>query len=94
MLFYTTSLGPSVGDPTAMYTPPLRYKREEYVKPVEKKADTTQARIHSEQSCSQPLDSTSNTTHSGRRVLRSGGPNLSKLAVFIVFLHRDWADPS
>ena len=29
----TTSLGPSVGDPTAMYTPPLRYKREEYVKP-------------------------------------------------------------
>ena len=32
MLFYTTSLGPSVGDPTAMYTPPLRYKREEYVR--------------------------------------------------------------
>ena len=27
-LFYTTSLGPPVGDPTAMYTPPLRYKRE------------------------------------------------------------------
>ena len=26
------SLGPSVGDPTAMYTPPLKYKREEYVK--------------------------------------------------------------
>ena len=27
-LFYTTSLGPPVGDPTAMYAPPLRYKRE------------------------------------------------------------------
>ena len=28
MLFYITSLGPPVGDPTAMYAPPLRYKRE------------------------------------------------------------------
>ena len=28
MLFYTTSLGPHVGDSTAMYAPPLRYKRE------------------------------------------------------------------
>ena len=27
-LFYTTSLGPPVGDPTAVYAPPLRYKRE------------------------------------------------------------------
>ena len=27
-LFYTASLGPSVEVPTAMYTPPLRYKRE------------------------------------------------------------------
>ena len=27
-LFYTTSLGPPVGDPAAMYVPPLRYKRE------------------------------------------------------------------
>ena len=26
-LFYTTTLGPPVGDPTAMYAPPLRYKR-------------------------------------------------------------------
>ena len=49
------------------------------------KADTTQARIHSEQPRSQPLESTSNTTHSGRRVLRSGGPNHSNPAVFIVF---------
>ena len=29
---------------------------------------------------------TGNTTHSGCRVLRSGGPNHSKPAVFIVFL--------
>ena len=28
MLFYTTSLGPPVGDSTAVYAPPLRYKRE------------------------------------------------------------------
>ena len=28
MLFYTTSIGPPVGDPTAMYAPPLRYKGE------------------------------------------------------------------
>ena len=28
MLFYTIFLGPLVGDPTAMYAPPLRYKRE------------------------------------------------------------------
>ena len=90
----TTSLGPSVGDPTAMYTPPLRYKREEYVKPGQAKADTTQARIHSEQFCSQPLESTSNTTHSERRVLHSGGPNHSKPVVFIVFLYLDWANPS
>ena len=27
-LFYTTSLDPPVGDPTAVYAPPLRYKRE------------------------------------------------------------------
>jgi hypothetical protein len=48
--------------------------------------DTTQARIHFEQSRSQPLESTSNTTHSG--------PNHSKPAVFIVFLHLDRTNPS
>ena len=94
MLFYTTSLDPSVGDPTAMYTPPLRYKREEYIKPGQAKLDATQARIHSEQSRSQPLESTSNTTHSGCRVLRSGDPNHSKPSVFIVFLHLDRTNPS
>ena len=81
----------------AMYTPPLRYKREEYVKPSkarEEKPDTIQARIHSEQSRSQPLESTSNTALSGRRVLRSGGPNHSKPSVLIMFLHLDRTNPS
>jgi len=99
MLFYTTSLGPPVGESTAVYAPPLRYKREALaahsrLSKGQGKADTTQARIHSEQFCSQPLESTGNTTHSVRRVLRSGGPNHSKSVVFIVFLHLDWANPS
>ena len=54
-----------------MYASPLRYKRETLA---------THGRgffqVHSD---------SSNTAHSGRRVLRSGGPNHSKLAVFIVF---------
>src|SRR6185312_12852272 len=80
MSFYTTSLGPPVGDLTSMYAPPLRYKREALAAHFgDSKTLTTQDRFHAEQSCSQPLESTSNTTHSGRRVLRSGGPNHSKL---------------
>src|SRR6185369_8306387 len=78
----TTLLGPPVGDPTAMYAPPLRYKREALA--VQEKL----SRAHSD-SCwtqLQALPGSSNTTHSGRRVLRSGGPNHSKPAVFIVFL--------
>ena len=63
-------------------------------RPSDARADTTKARIHSEQSRSQPLESTSNITHSGCRVLHSGGPNHSKHAVFIVLLHLDWANPS
>src|SRR6185312_3633705 len=93
MPFYTTSLGPHVGDSTAMYAPPLRYKRE---------ALAAHASLSSLSGLSgDPLstlskakESTSNTTHSGRRVLRSGGPNHSKPAVFIVFLHLDWTNPS
>ena len=104
---YSTSLGPFVGDPTAMHTPPLRYKREEYARSfrghaslrqakgkAKPRADTTQARIHSEQSRSHPLETTSYTTHSGCRVLRSGGPNHSKPFVFIVFLYLDRTNPS
>ena len=97
-LFYTTSLGPLVGDSTVMYAPPLRYKREALAAHAGLSGDslytlTTQARIHSEQSHSQPLESTSNTTHNEHRVLRSGGPNHSKPVVFIVFLYLDWANP-
>ena len=95
MSLYTTSLGPPVRDSTAMYAPPLRYKREALAAHFRHaKTLTTQARFHSEQPCSQPLESASNTTHSGRRVLRSGGPNHSKPVVFIVFLHLDRTNPS
>ena len=83
MLFYTTPLGPPVGDPAAMYAPPLRYKGEALA------ALDKLSRAHTHR---RTLDSTpnssvlSNTAHSGRRVLRSGGTNHSKPAVFIVFL--------
>ena len=74
-------MGPPVGDPTAMYAPPLRYKRVALAvhnKPSRAHTDTrwTQFQAHPD---------SSNTAHSGRRVLRSGGPNHSKPAVFIVF---------
>ena len=78
MLFYTTSLGPPVGDPTAMYAPPLRYKREALAVHRGLSRDT--------QALANSLSREGNTTHSGRRVLRSGGPNHSNPAVFIVFL--------
>ena len=42
----------------------------------------------------QSLVRTGNITHSGCRVLRSGGPNHSKPSVFIVFLHLDRTNPS
>ena len=38
------------------------------------------------QALANSLSREGNTTHSGRRVLRSGGPNHSNPAVFIVFL--------
>ena len=37
------------------------------------------------QKLSRTLSRQGNTTHSGRRILRSGGPNHSNPAVFIVF---------
>ena len=81
-LFYTTSLGPPVGDPAAMYAPPLRYKGEALAAqggPFRTGTDARWTQL-------QTLPDLSNTTHSGRRVLRSGGLNHSKPAVFIVFL--------
>ena len=77
MILILHRLGPPVGDPTAMYAPSLRYKREALA--IHKRThrlmlDSAQAHPNS-----------SNTAHSGRRVLRSGGPNHSKPAVFIMF---------
>ena len=64
-----------------MYAPPLRYKRE---------ALAAHTRLSVPQALSDSLETIdygniSKTTHSGRRVLRSGGPNHSKPAVLIVF---------
>ena len=70
MLFYTTSLGPPVGTPLSVRAP---------LGHIKGRARTLEDKFHS-------LESTSNITHSGRRVLRSGSPNHSKPAVFIVFL--------
>ena len=61
-----------------MYTPPLRYKREALTIHTQAHTDARWTQI-------QALPDSSNTAHSGRRVLRSGGPNHSKPAVFIVF---------
>ena len=89
-LFYTTSLGPLVGDQAAMYAPPLRYKREALAvhnKHARAHSDTRWAQLQAD-------PDPSNTTHSGRRVLRSGGPNNSNLVVFIVFLSEIELDAS
>ena len=77
----TTLLGPPVGDPTAMYAPPLRYKREALAVHGGLSRAHTDARWVQHQA----HPDSSNTAHSGRRVLRSGGPNHSKPEVFIVF---------
>ena len=60
-----------------MYAPPLRYKREALAVHTQAHTDTrwTQLQAHPD---------SSNIAHSGRRVLRSGGPNHSKPAVFIM----------
>ena len=79
VILYYIIWGPPVGDPTVMYAPPLRYKREAL-------AVYTQAQSFARWIQLQALPDSSNTTHSGRRVLRSGVPNHSKPAVFIVFL--------
>ena len=62
-----------------MYAPPLRYKREALAVYTQAHSDTRWTQLEAD-------PDSSNTAHSGRRVLRSGGPNHSKPAVFIVFL--------
>src|SRR6185437_1680564 len=82
IILYYIIWGPPVGDPTAMYAPPLRYKREALA------AQDRLSRAHTQtkHSRAQVHPDSTNTAHSGRRVLRSGGPNHSNPAVFIVFL--------
>ena len=67
-----------------MYAPPLRYKREALAVQHRLSRAHTDARW-TQHKLSQTLSRQRNTTHSGRRVLRSSGPNHSKPAVFIVF---------
>ena len=85
-LFYTASLGPPVGDPTAMYAPPLRYKGEALAAQDKLSRTHTEARWTQHKLSEIFSRGKGNTAHSGRRVLRSGGPNHSKLAMVIVFL--------
>ena len=80
-LFYTAPIGPTYRGPNGHVRALLRYKREALA--VHDKL----SRAHSDARWTQ-LEAdpdSSNTAHSGRRVLRSGGPNHSKPAVIIVF---------
>ena len=84
-----------------MYAPPLRYKRgalaaHDRLSHKLSSARCTHQALRSPSSLRLSRDegNTRNTTHSGRRVLRSGGPNHSKPAMSIVFLHLDRTNPS
>ena len=68
-----------------MYAPPLRYKREALTVHEKLSRAHTDPRW-TQHKLLQTLSRQGNTTHSGRRVLRSGGLNHFKPAVFIVFL--------
>ena len=74
------SRGPISRGPNGHDAPPLRYKRE--APAVQRRQNTLRRTLELAPNSSV----LSNTVHSGRRVLRSGGPNHSKPAVFIVFL--------
>ena len=76
ILYYI--VGPTCRGPNSHVCIPLRYKRETLAVHNKGSPDTHKL--------SRTLSRQGNTTHSGRRVLRSGGPNHSKPAVFIVFL--------
>ena len=77
ILYYI--VGPTCWGPNSCVRAPLRYKREALA----------EHRIISRQTqalATLTLSWEGNTTHSGRRVLRSGGPNHSNPVVFFVFL--------
>ena len=84
-------LGPHVGAPLSVRAPLGHIKGR--ARPLEHSSSDcleTQLRIHSDAHWTQlqAHPGSSNTAYSGRRVLRSGGPNHSKPAVFIVFLSK------
>ena len=79
---YTAPIGPTCRGPNGHVRAPLRYKKEALA--VHDRLSRTLSDARWTQLQADP--DSSNTIHSGRRVLRSGGPNHSKLVVFIVFL--------
>ena len=77
--FYTTSLDPPVGDPTAVYAPPLRYKREALVVHRTLQTDTSSRELsHSRGKAIQHTVDVGYYAPAARTTLN--------LAVFIVFL--------
>ena len=77
ILYY--NVGPTCRGPNSCVRAPLRYKGEALaVHKIISRQTQALATLS--------LSWEGNTTHSGRRVLRSGGPNHSNTVVFIVFL--------
>src|SRR6185312_5538166 len=97
---YNTSPGPYVGAPLSVRAPLGHIKGR--ARPLQHKLGFTpnnpvlnhlRTQAHEithtgSPKHSQTLSRQGNTTHSGRRVLRFGGPNHSKSLVFIVFLSK------
>src|SRR6185437_14298306 len=82
---YNTSPGPHVGAPLSVRAPLGHIKGR--ARPLEHRFTQAHEITHTgSPKHSQTLSRQGNTTHSGRRVLRFGGPNHSKSLVFIVFL--------
>ena len=80
VVYYTSLWGPTCRGPTPVYASPLHYKRETPVREglrSERDLEVEDRLIHRHKN---------NTTLSGRRVLRSGGPNHSKSSSVLVFL--------
>ena len=83
-VYYTSALDPPVGVSTPVYASPWAIKGR---CPLEKGGEGVPAEASTQPG--QRIDSficKSNTTHSGCRVLRSGGPNHSKSSSVLVFL--------
>jgi len=82
-VYYTSALDPPVGVSTPVYASPWAIKGR---RPLEKGEEVP---AEASTQPGQRIDSficKSNTTHSGCRVLRSGGPNHSKSSSVLVFL--------